>query len=249
MKKSKPITARLEFDFKNPKVQKWFKEKSKVKKLEDITFEEILNECPEALQSKKVQVLSTEGQKWHISPLEDKPEITILRLFDQYDINTKKILDILNKGFYPQTAFLDVVKDAQGGKLNLIDGHFTEFYSQIQEQLKDKLKDDNFKTHERKINKLTNHLEKEKTKAKMSRKVTITESNPYTSSTQMVGYQALHLYEYLRKTKKLKNLSDRKLYAVIADLLNLRYQVKKYKWNIIKTYIENAIEHREKIKK
>lgn len=259
MKKSKPIT--IEFDFNNPKVKRWFKEKSKFKKLEDITFEEILNECPEAVQFKTVQVLSTEGQKWHISQLEDKSEITkilkqhgIFKLLDRYGIqnriDTGKILDILNKGFYEQTALLDVLKDAQGGRLNLVDGHFTQLCSQMQEQLRDVQKDDKSKLHQRTINKLSNQIEKAKTSAKMPRKDTLSASNPFTSSIQMVGYQALNLYEYLREVipQKLEIVSDRKLYAAIAGFLNLRYHVKKYNRTVIKYHIENAIEHREKIR-
>lgn len=255
MKTPKPIacqnmTIRISLDLKNPKVKTWLKKKSKVKKLENITFEEIkeiIKECPEALNL-SVQAISTGSQKWHISELQDKAAIA--KLFNSWDRkpDADLILEILNKGFDPQTAILDVIKDAQGGSLNLIDGRFTELCNQTQEKIIAGKKDDRFKRHEKGINNILKQIEKEKNRAKMTRTDTLSNSNRYLSSIKMVGYQALHLYEHLRKVipKQLEIISDRKIYAVIANLLNLRYGDDKYKWSDIKTYIENTVEHREK---
>lgn len=264
MKKPK-ITFKVDLDFKNPEVKEWFEKKSKVKKLEDITLDEIFTECPVKPIIKSCQLIGNKSQRARVHSLIKKWrnsfEITYNEIADilikprgKEKINISRtsidkettvnligeIANIFKNTYKPMVPWIDILEKAS--KEAFIDERKKKTYPEI-ESLEAKLQDETFRQDRKEIENIINNLRKleakPKTMKRQDMKEMFSKHHPFLSATEMINYQSMKLFNCIRKYISGDDMNDQIVDSIISDLLNKIYEA-EFDFKMVKEFRRNA---------
>ena len=257
---NKEMKFRIEWDMKNEKAKKYFKDMTKNKKLTELSFNEMMKcSVPALLKSfqdldkKKSRLKTGAIKKWQASydipyalildvlnnPIHSDQKGIIALLQDKQKITemVRVINNTFQKTFNVKAPLFDALIKSTGSPF--IDGRKRRTFPEIQ-SLSNKAQKEPVNRDRDKLNKIIAKLQKiEGERNKIKRKDILGNGNPYISAQEMINYQAQALFNCVRKYIDRLDWNDKMVHGIIAELFNRVYGA-KYHSSDVKTFIKNA---------